>query len=782
MERRHIIDKEDWMLDWDYEKNKTQPSEITVGSSIRVFWKCHVCGGGWDTVVKERRGCPYCNNFKALQGYNDLATLYPNLAEQWDYEKNGDMIPSDLTVGSKKKVWWKCDKGHSWDAYVSCRTNGQGCPYCRNKRILVGYNDLMTVNPELAEEWDYEKNGDLTPYMVGAGSNKKVWWRCKEGHSWKIQVGNRSRGNNCPICANRIIVKTYNDFATEHPELLCEWDYEKNSKLPSEYACFTSEKVWWVCKRGHSFRAAIGDRSKGNGCAKCSEERRVSFPEKAILYYLSNHVEGVLANYREENLAPYELDIYIPKYKLAIEYDGVYGHSDENGVARDKRKNKVCLINGISLIRIREFGCPETKDTSIDYMLGEKNDIADAVYYLLDYIKAEYDPTIIYDKDEVNITEDSGEIYSLIEFSEKENSIVHKAPEIAKMWHPTKNGRINPEYVSIGSLRKFWWLGDCGHEWSSSVQYEVSSGKCPYCTGKRVLLGFNDLASTNPSLSKEWDNEKNNGISPFTVTAGSGKKVWWKCSLNHSWKASIVSRNRGNGCPICANRVAVEGFNDITTIPELLNSWNFKRNDSISPTEISIGSQTKFWWKCPECSFEWKASVAKRFSGSGCPECRKKVRSKNMQKTLVETRGSLAEVCPELLDEWDYENNNISPTEIISGYTKKVSWKCRICNKQWSATVISRRAGHGCPYCADVERAKKRQDKLLNRKQPITVTHPQMMMDWDHGNNGSLVPEKLTAGSGKRVNWKCHKCGYEWSSVICERSRYSGKCPKCKWE
>lgn len=173
MKNNYISNIEEWMLDWDYENNRNLPSEVTIGSRQRVFWKCHVCGGNWETVVKERRGCPYCNNFKALPGYNDLATLYPEISLQWDYERNGELRPCDVTAGSQKKVYWKCEKGHAWDARVRSRTLGQGCPYCNNRRILLGYNDLMTLNPELAKEWCYEKNGDLKSSDVGAGTKKK---------------------------------------------------------------------------------------------------------------------------------------------------------------------------------------------------------------------------------------------------------------------------------------------------------------------------------------------------------------------------------------------------------------------------------------------------------------------------------------------------------------------------------------------------------------------------------------------------------------------------------
>lgn len=105
---------------------------------------------------------------------------------------------------SKSKYWWKCKKGHSFYASVSSRTNlKSGCPYCSNQKVIIGYNDLATTNPELLKEWNYERNMDITPQSVTAGSGKKVWWKCKNGHEWLSSIYNRKRGRNCPVC-NRI--------------------------------------------------------------------------------------------------------------------------------------------------------------------------------------------------------------------------------------------------------------------------------------------------------------------------------------------------------------------------------------------------------------------------------------------------------------------------------------------------------------------------------------------------------------------------------------------------
>jgi len=66
---------------------------------------------------------------------------------------------------------------------------------------LPGYNDLQTVNPALSKEWNYDKNNGLAPSDVKPNSDRKVWWKCGNGHEWQAIIGNRNRGNGCPQCA-----------------------------------------------------------------------------------------------------------------------------------------------------------------------------------------------------------------------------------------------------------------------------------------------------------------------------------------------------------------------------------------------------------------------------------------------------------------------------------------------------------------------------------------------------------------------------------------------------
>ena len=94
-------------------------------------------------------------------------------------------LPTQVISGTRRKVWWRCPKGHSYRAVIAQRVQrGGGCPYCANRKVLPGFNDLATAAPLVAKQWHETLNGALTPEMVTAGSHKKVWWQCSCGHVW----------------------------------------------------------------------------------------------------------------------------------------------------------------------------------------------------------------------------------------------------------------------------------------------------------------------------------------------------------------------------------------------------------------------------------------------------------------------------------------------------------------------------------------------------------------------------------------------------------------------
>ena len=167
--------------------------------------------------------CQYCKNRKLLRGFNDLATAYPELVAEWDFERNGDLGPDGIVSGSARRVWWRCGRGHTWQISAYSRTGGadRGCPYCGDRKVLIGLNGLRTTHPRIARGWDKERNGDLKPTDVIVSSNKRVWWKCKEGHELvRPHSEPRRKGKadpGCPYCSGRKVLAGYNDLAASVP-------------------------------------------------------------------------------------------------------------------------------------------------------------------------------------------------------------------------------------------------------------------------------------------------------------------------------------------------------------------------------------------------------------------------------------------------------------------------------------------------------------------------------------------------------------------------------------
>ena len=126
---------------------------------------------------------------------------------------------------------------------------------------------------------------------------------------------------------------------------------------------------------------------------------------------------------------------------------------------------------------------------------------------------------------------------------DKDNSLKVKNPEIARQWHPVKNGDLKPEDVSPGSRKKAWWVCDKGHEWQAMIRYRtVFKTRCPYCLNKSAEY---ELTISNPVIAKMWHPEKNGNLTPADVTANSVNNVWWLCEKGHEWQ------DRRLVCPLC---------------------------------------------------------------------------------------------------------------------------------------------------------------------------------------------------------------------------------------
>lgn len=255
------------------------PADVSAGSQRSVWWRCEK-GHSWRAAVRSRTvgsGCPICAGKQLSLGENDLAALYPALAKQWDAEKNGRLTPRDVLPGAEKKVWWRCERGHSWRAAVSSRTRaGGGCPYCAGKQVLPGFNDLASQRPELAAQWDGEKNRALTPQQVTITSNRKVWWRCEKGHSYPAVIASRTNGSGCPYCTGKKVLAGFNDLATLEPKIVAEWHPTLNGALTPQMVSTGSRKrsggnaPWATSGKLPSTPAP----AQKNAAARSAQERR----------------------------------------------------------------------------------------------------------------------------------------------------------------------------------------------------------------------------------------------------------------------------------------------------------------------------------------------------------------------------------------------------------------------------------------------------------------------------------------------------------------------------
>lgn len=194
-------ERPDLIEEWS-SRNDVSPFDVSSGSNKKVVWCCKQ-GHEWSATVKNRAligsGCPYCNCRAVLEGFNDLGTIHPELINEWS-EKNDPLKITQVSAYSNKKAWWRCAKGHEWYALISSRSDGHGCPYCAGELIWSGFNDLQTMNPDIAAEWS-EKNNPLRPNKVSPKSTKNVLWCCSRcSNEYKAVVDSKVKGLKCPFC------------------------------------------------------------------------------------------------------------------------------------------------------------------------------------------------------------------------------------------------------------------------------------------------------------------------------------------------------------------------------------------------------------------------------------------------------------------------------------------------------------------------------------------------------------------------------------------------------
>lgn len=372
---------------WDTDNNNLNFQEAKRDNV--VFLKCGL-GHKWSEKMYNVSICYKCENISPkhlVSGINDAATVKPWLSGMWS-EMN-DESPDKYSYGSRKDVFLVGDCGHTWNTPV--KSASPKCHYCIGRKILKGFNDLKTLYPEIAELWDYEKN-KLEPQDFTRQSSEKVWWRCSDGHSTMTTIAHKVNGTKCPICSNRILVVGNNDLLTVHPEIAEEWDIDLNISDPSSIVYGSAIRANWICSKGHVWSAKISDRVfHKSECPSCPVQ--VSKPEQELIDIVQKLCPNV-KTFDRSVLNGKELDIYVPDKNFAIEFNGVYWHTEAKGKDANYHYSKFneCLEKGIYLYQVwsDDWSNPVRRSAivrGIAHRIGGYEKISEILPHLPHYVK-----------------------------------------------------------------------------------------------------------------------------------------------------------------------------------------------------------------------------------------------------------------------------------------------------------------------------------------------------------------------------------------------------------
>ena len=235
----------------------------------------------------------------------------------------------------------------------------------------------------------------------------------------------------------------------------------------------------------------------------------------------------------------------------------------------------------------------------------------------------------------------------------------------------------------------------------------------------------NSLSAVHPELVAEWS-DRNLPLTPDSITFGSNKKVWWKGACGHEWETSVKARSNGEKCPICSGARVVTGINDLSTLkPELASEWSDKNEKK--PTEVMAFANSKAWWKCRTCGYEWNTLISTRSGGSKCPCC--------SGYTFIKGKNDLKSTHPQIAEEWSEKNFPLKPNEVNAKSRKNVWWRCGKCGNEWKSVINARVKGTVCPVCAERE--------VLAGYNDLATTDSQLLSEWDYEQN-KLKPTQVS--------------------------------------
>jgi len=315
-------------------------------------------------------------------------------------------------------------------------------------------------------------------------------------------------------------------------------------------------------------------------------------------------------------------------------------------------------------------------------------------------------------------------------------SVTH--PELAK-----EADGWDPSAFRPGSNKIVSWKCPIGHTYLSEISKRTyRTDACPYCSNRKLLIGFNDLKSKFYEIAIEafqWEPSevKFNEMKPLRM---------WMCSFGHTWEASCNSRIKGGGCHVCQGDLVVNGINDLLTTHPVIalsaNGWD--------STAYSSGSDAKKEWRCPKGHL-WTATISSRIKGNGCSYCGKK-----KVDTGINDLGTLFSTIAKDAYGWD-------PAKVFPYSNKKLEWLCGKGHIYIDTPNHRTTRQTGCTICSN--------HQVLIGFNDLNTTNPKLAVQAHLWN-----PTTVTEGSSKKKKWKCNE-GHIWDAIVASR-RING-CPTC---
>ncbi len=609
--------------------------------------------------------------------------------------------------GAKASYKWQCASGHEWMAaagpIILRRT---WCAKCA----------LLKYSIEDLRNCAAEKGGHcLSPIYKGVKSHYQ--WRCAKGHEWMaIAAPIINRGVWCPDCAQitsgnklrRTSVQRRGSLVDHYPDIVSEWDRERNTISPEEVPPKSSLKAWWICQRGHRWQTTIASRTHmQSGCPKCiSQTSRFELCLFAELQSLYGDVEW------RAKLIGMECDVYIRSLNLGIEIDGGYWHANRG--EQDRTKTDRFAVKGISLLRVRDTRLPEIHGHVILY--NNREQPLRVAGRVVAWIYERYPTPVL--GEYLKLQHHLGKrlyqaMLANLPGPPPGQTLVDTHPSVAFGWDVAANYPLTPSMFSSGSNYRAFWSCSCGNSWRAQIYSRTAlRAGCPRCGQEKSIQGRKEtllrsnrsFAARHPELLYQWASNKNGSADPQVIMAGNQKThYWWKCDRGHEWQATCKSRHAGYGCPTCARQTQGDrrrqgdltrrGTSLAVLYPSLVDEWDNETN-TLSPDQVLAKSSHRAYWTCSK-GHRWQAVIASRTAGTGCPVCKIGKFADAVGQRAIQRSGSLASVISTLPFELvDSEcKNSVTP-----GSHKIVRWRCRAGHIFQRAVRLVVR-GLPCPSC-----------------------------------------------------------------------------------